>query len=175
MNRTPHLYSVCTVGCKGVIVLSQGRGEGKARPCQFTLASFRAAALFALSWVAGLSTTGRLGNSVLVLGPQEGPSISSPRSRSREQGEAGKAKMGWDLNRKQARRDRLGSVRMIAVGSDLLLALGITTLNSYSKKLGNAEEVINYRVVNPVLSHRKPKIRFSVRISEFLLSLNFFF
>lgn len=61
---------------------------------------------------------------------------------------------------------------MIAVGSDLLLVLGITTLNSYSK---NAEEVINYRVVNPVLSHRKPKIRFSVRISEFLLSLNFFF
>lgn len=58
---------------------------------------------------------------------------------------------------------------MITVGSDLLLVVGITALNSYSKRLGNAEEVINYRVVNPVLSHRKPKIRFSVRISEFLL------
>lgn len=58
---------------------------------------------------------------------------------------------------------------MITVGSDLLLVFGITTLNSYSKNLRNAEEVINYRVVNPVLSHRKPKIQFSVRISEFLL------
>lgn len=63
---------------------------------------------------------------------------------------------------------------MIAVGSDLLLVLGITTLNSYSKKLGNAEEVINYRVVNPVLSHRKPKIRFSVRISEFFTLIELF-
>lgn len=37
------------------------------RLCPSTLASFRAAALFALGWVARLSTTGRLGNSVLVL------------------------------------------------------------------------------------------------------------
>lgn len=42
----------------------------------------RAAALFALSWVARLSTAGRLGNSVLVLGPQEGPSNSSPHFRN---------------------------------------------------------------------------------------------
>lgn len=39
-------------------------------------------------------------------------------------------------------------------------------LIAYSKKLGNAEEVISYRVVNPVLSHRKPKIQLSVGISD---------
>lgn len=48
-------------------------------------------------------------------------------------------------------------------------------LISYSKKLGNAEEVINYRVVNPILSHRKPKIQFSVGISDFFFSLTEFF
>lgn len=39
-------------------------------------------------------------------------------------------------------------------------------LIAYSKKLGNAEEVITDRVVNPALSHRKPKIQLSVGISD---------
>lgn len=47
-------------------------------------------------------------------------------------------------------------------------------LIAYSKKLGNAEEVINYRVVNPVLSHRKPKILFSVGISDFFTFMELF-
>lgn len=59
-------------------------------------------------------------------------------------------------------------------------------LISYSRKLGNdeevqvqkksssTEEVINYRVVNPVLSHRKPKIQFSVAISDFFILIELF-
>lgn len=73
-------------------------------------------------------------------------------------------------------RNLIGRLKLIAVGSDLSCDqfLVLQPLISYSKKLGNTEEVINYRVVNPVLSHRKPKIQFSVGISDFLILIELF-
>lgn len=179
MNRTPHLCSVCTVGCKGVIVFSQGQGEGEARLCQFTLASLGLQLFLPSAGLPGFLPQAGWATQYKSLDHRRDQATAHLISEmvlcsDREASEQRKQeKQKW--NETWIDGDLLGSVRMIAVGSDLLLVLGITTLNSYSKKLGNAEEVINYRVVNPVLSHRKPKIRFSVRISEFLLLLNFFF
>lgn len=69
-------------GMQGSYCIQSGAGGGGSKAVSVHTGILRAAALFALSWVARLSTAGRLGNSVLVLGPQEGPSNSSPHFRN---------------------------------------------------------------------------------------------
>lgn len=65
----------------------------------------------------------------------------------------------------------IGRLKLIVVGLDLLCD---QFLIFYSKKLGNIE-VINYRVVNLVLSYRKLKIQFFEGIFDFLIFIEFFF